>query len=192
MKLDFSEYGEAFAAVLPADRLAKLGPGEPVRVLEGELKRLPETAFEGQKIVDQSMADACVSGAWLFNDFLETSHTISQGIETPTGSYWHAIMHRREPDASNAKYWFRRVGDHPVYPTLAVQAGELIRSVGEEAGKAAALLSASEWDPDRFVDLCEQVRGRGGAAERLCEQIQRLEWEILFDFSYAHATGSRS
>src|SRR5207245_11135 len=58
---------------------------------------------------------ACVrSGLYLRFNFLDESHTISQGIHTVEGSYWHAIMHRREPDYSNAKHWFRKVGQHPV------------------------------------------------------------------------------
>jgi hypothetical protein len=50
---------------------------------------------------------------WLYVDDLDRSHTVSQGIETEEGSFWHGIMHRREGDFSNAKYWFRRAGSLP-------------------------------------------------------------------------------
>ena len=57
--------------------------------------------------------------------FLEPSHTISQGISSPSGSYWHGIMHRREPDYANAKYWFRRVGPAPDLSAMWETAAEL-------------------------------------------------------------------
>jgi arylamine N-acetyltransferase len=59
---------------------------------------------------------AVAAGLWQMNGFLDRSHELSQSIEgkgrNRAGDYWHAIMHRREPDYSNAKYWFRRVGQH--------------------------------------------------------------------------------
>ena len=58
------------------------------------------------------------SALWLLAGDLDRSHTLSQQFDSREGSYWHGIMHRREGDFSNAKYWFRRVGDHPVLSRL--------------------------------------------------------------------------
>ena len=57
--------------------------------------------FQPQTVRDRDMAATCRSGLWLYHDFLDEAHTISQEIETPEGSYWHALVHRREPDFSN-------------------------------------------------------------------------------------------
>ena len=66
----------------------------------------PETMFDC--VHNLQAAHALKSGLLLWNDDLEASHTISQQLHDDTGSYWHGIMHRREPDHSNAKYLFHR------------------------------------------------------------------------------------
>src|SRR5271154_5224554 len=61
---------------------------------------------------------ALLAGLWLWHDGLEESHRISQSISDSTGSFWHAVMHRREGDFSNSKYWYARTTGHPVFQTL--------------------------------------------------------------------------
>jgi hypothetical protein len=124
------------------------------------------------------MADACRAGLWLHFDFLDESHRISQDLETLEGSYWHALMHRREPDFVNSKYWFRRVGIHPIFADLAKDAAEVGYS-----GKGAT------WDPFAFVDHCEKFLNTGGAEEETCKKIQRAEWQLLFAWCYSGAVG---
>ena len=48
--------------------------------------------FEPHDVRDAAAAAACRAGLWLYHDFLDESHTISQEIETPEGSYWHALF----------------------------------------------------------------------------------------------------
>ena len=103
---------------------------------------------------------------WLLHDFLDQSHTISQDLETKEGSFWHAIMHRREPDASNSKYWWRIVGAHPVLDQLREQAPAL--------GYAFTM-------PEAFVDFCERTRDTQSGDEHLAKRVQLFEWQLLFD-----------
>jgi hypothetical protein len=179
---DSAKYGPVFASLL-SPQLMPLGPESPNSETQTQLKKLEiGNAFAGKTIIDQDMARCCLAGIWLYHNYLDESHTISQGIETPTGSYWHGFMHRREPDYGNAKYWFRRVGDHPIYGNLVAATKEV--SVNDS--KAAFLARQTTWDPFAFIDLCEESVGR--EREMLCRQIQQKEWELLFDFCYSKAT----
>ena len=111
---------------------------------------------------DLQMADCCLSGVWLLHGFLEDSHEISQSIATREGSYWHGIMHRLEKDFWNSKYWYRKVGDHPVVQELAkkhpdfpegfVDATELAFANGSDSSVAA--LAINEWV--RLFEFCHQ------------------------------------
>jgi hypothetical protein len=184
-------YGSAFGELLREERLAELGPGHPDEPVRGRLHGLAvEKAFEGKPLRDRDMARCCISAVWLYHDFLDESHTISQEIETTTGSYWHGLMHRREPDYFNSKYWFRRVGDHAAFGPLSAAAREAAQTVDEP--KAAFLKHGGGWDPFAYVDLCESAAGRGSPAEQLCRHIQLLEWQILFDHCYRSAVGEKA
>lgn len=175
---------QSLRAFVPDNPIAELGPGTPIHETEAGLASLDlEAAFQPHTITDPDMAAACHSGLWLANNFLDTSHTLSQSIDTPTGSFWHGIMHRREGDFSNAKYWFRKVGSHPIFESLASVSRERAQEQ-ESTCETEFLCSQSEWDPMAFIDLCEQVSRNGQDPGRLCGHIGRQEWELLMLFSF--------
>ncbi|HEY2413793.1 MAG TPA: hypothetical protein VGI40_16195 [Pirellulaceae bacterium] len=134
------------------------------------------------------MAACCVSGVWLLHDCLDESHTISQNIDTTSGSFLHAIMHRREGDFSNSKYWFRCVGEHPILAELGQQATNLAAKRSEES-LVHTLVAGGDWDPFAFVDLCQAVARGQTAAREVCLDIQQAEWELLFEYCYRAAAG---
>jgi molybdopterin-guanine dinucleotide biosynthesis protein A len=173
---------QLLAAPDGSPRLPELGPGKPV---EGHRQRLASLTIdqlcEGSHIEDATAARCCLAGLWLWNDFLEESHQISQGIETADGSYWHGIMHRREPDPGNAKYWFRRVGSHPVYPVLAAEADRL-------TGGAHFPACDGRWDPAAFIDWSLSVRS-ATVEEEQARQIAAMEWRLLFAECLRRACG---
>jgi hypothetical protein len=169
-----SKYPPALAALWKIDRLPTLGPGLPNESARTALRALTLDSFP--KVRDAEAARACISGLWLYHDFLDESHTISQDLPSWFGSYWHGIMHRRESDADNSKYWFRRVGPNPVYEMLATEAQEI-----------GLPIKGGKWDPFVFVDRCERERGTGSDAETLCLRVQLWEMQLLFDWCYRSA-----
>lgn len=185
-------YGPAVARLLHEERLAELGPGRPNAQARDVLGKLRASDLFPQGLVaDQRMAMACLAGLWLYHDFLDESHRLSQEIPTTTGSYWHGIMHRREPDFGNGKYWFRRVGDHPVFPSLSNAAREIHASFGPEfeSSDAKGLVDQPRWDPFLFVDLCESAIRAPSDLQMFCRRVQEAEWWLLFDHSYRAAGG---
>jgi hypothetical protein len=180
-------YGPAVAELLAPERLNELGPGEPNGAARSKLGALSaECLVAPLSLGDRVMAEACLAALWLYHDFPDESHAISQQLETVEGSYWHGILHRREPDYANAKYWFRRVGRHPIGAELAAAARELAKTASADRS-ADYLASQEDWDHFRFVDLCQAAAGGRSAAELLCRRIQQREWELLFDYCYRRA-----
>ncbi len=180
---DLNDLPEGLLSLVPEKETAELGAGSPNEAVKPRLASLDlNTAFQPHKIVDPQMAAACHSGLWLAHNFLDESHTLSQSIDTPTGSFWHGIMHRREPDDSNAKYWFRRVGEHPIFEPLSEFAENLIVQTSSKELKKwnDRHISSSGWDPFAFIDLCSKYRNSNEIEIiRVAEKIQYLEMLLL-------------
>jgi hypothetical protein len=177
--MDLASYSPAVRNVLTEDRLLELGPGRANETKRKQLAALTtQDLFLPNTVRRADCADACLAAVWLYHDFLDESHSISQSIDTAEGSYWHGIMHRREPDASNAAYWFRHLGDHPVFEGLA----QVARDLGLE-------LQGNGWNPFTFIDLCEKYRGTASPQEMLLRRVQLSEFSLLFDWCYRRAIG---
>jgi hypothetical protein len=162
------------AGLLDTPETPELGPGpRGGRRAINQIEREVEAALRASEPENKELALAVVL---LWHDHLHASHEIAQKHETQDGSYVHAIMHRREPDYGNAKYWFRRVGRHACYADLAK---EIANRDGEELGKRLA--PGGEWDAMAFVDACEAVANRNlkTAVSETLREIQAMELRIL-------------
>lgn len=121
--------------------------------------------------------DAALAGLWLYFSCADECHTLAQDIHSPEGSFWHAILHRQEPDSGNAAYWFRRVGQHAIFSGLCQAADEILARYPE-----AEFRTGGKWDPFSFVMFCERARQQPhSSSERAALEIQRAEWQLLFD-----------
>ena len=48
----------------------------------------------------------------------EAAHRLAQQIDDESGAWVHAYLHRKEGDAANAAYWYRRAGRRPAVSSL--------------------------------------------------------------------------
>lgn len=171
---------EAYQALLPQK------PGNPqARTLLADLT--PETVL-GKPRRSINDAAAVLSGLWLRHDYLDESHRLSQDINTPSGSYWHAIMHRREGDFWNSKYWLNKCRGHPALGLISRHAADIINAA--PASKDLLKLTLGDFDAHGFVDLVEAIHtAPGDSRYPIVVALQQLEWRILFDHCLRSAAG---
>ena len=162
--------------------------------LTGELQALAiDDLFGNREVLDRDFAEATRSGLLLWNDALHESHVVSQSIDTATGSYWHGIMHRREADYGNSKYWFRNVGRHDAMAALSSAARDIAAAAVGESSVLASLTgfvaSMQKWDPFQFVDWCEEAASGSMPTDAIefLRSVQLAEIRNLLDYSVEHA-----
>lgn len=167
-----------------AELLALDGDGERLIPLVADKRSSEEAAGRltesgAAELFAHSYApQAAFAGLWLYFSCFEECHRVAQEVHTPEGSFWHAILHRQEPDPGNAAYWFRRTGTHAVFPQLYTAAEEIVGRYPE-----AEFRPGANWDPFAFVMFCERARQQPGSpSERAALEIQRAEWQLLFDY----------
>jgi hypothetical protein len=113
----------------------------------------------------------------IWHDHFEAAHELAQEEENADGSLLHAIIHRREPDLSNARYWFRRVGNtHPSFGCITEKVKITLMGMGQDL-LAKQLMPKDQWSAMAFVDLVEDALRRDDAAyDHLLRQIQAAEF----------------
>ena len=108
--------------------------------------------------------------ALLWHDRLGEAHALVQEREGDADAdLLHALLHRREGDYGNAKYWFSAAGAHPTFPALAAEA---------QARTLPALTQGGTWSPASMVEAVRLACTASAPAEALIA-IQRLEFASL-------------
>ena len=59
----------------------------------------------------------------------EAAHRVAQDIEGPDGAWIHAYLHRKEGDAGNAAYWYRRAGKPAAVTSLESEWNEIVTAL---------------------------------------------------------------
>jgi hypothetical protein len=115
----------------------------------------------------------------LFHDHWDQAHDLVGDLTDPDAAWIHGILHRREPDYWNAKYWFRRCDMHPGFNRLHAEIrnwppesdGEIIRR----------LTLPGSFDPFAFVDAVEasETHRQHTESAEFLKKIQQAEFEAL-------------
>lgn len=181
-----------FPAVLP--ELAPDEPGSERDWLYSLLQAYQPEADLGT-ITSRPDAVAVKAGLLCIHDYLEESHQFSQSVQHDgrhrAGDYWHHIMHRREPDYSNAKYWSRAVGSHPLFDELPDVAAPLFAQFqsSQVLDWQTALVSSGRWSLNEFVDCCAEAAASGDPElNAFAKQVQWIEMQLLLQRTSLDAT----
>src|SRR5262245_60684130 len=82
-------YPSHIADLLNRHRLDRLTFGSPYTTAQSQLRAFTdESLVAPHPLRDREAAAACRAGLWLWFEFFEESHGISQDLGTAEGSYW--------------------------------------------------------------------------------------------------------
>lgn len=162
--------------LLNPDLLRKLIPTEPVSWdLPGKIRDASDEVIAGGKQITDAKTFALVRGGLLYVvDDLDGAHRIFQDDPGDLASYWHGMMHRREADFDNARYWFRRAGRLPIFDRMHSAAANLSPNMAKQ----------SSWDAYLLTGMCEQAKFGDSEAIPECLRLQRVEFEQLLDYCW--------
>jgi hypothetical protein len=172
-----ASYPDFIERVLLAEGLLKkLIPGD---ILDHDVRRrisgVDDATITGGLPIGNLKIFRLIRGGLLYAmDDLDGCHQYFQDEGGDLGSYWHGMMHRREGDFDNARYWFRRSGSLPFFDELHSQAAQFSPDMAKQLS----------WDPYLFTGQCEQAKF--GAEDELGElpRLQRVEFDVVLDYTW--------
>lgn len=164
-------FSELFASL--SDKTPALFPAKPAD------NALSQEILQSELFPAKSGANVelCRAGLLLWNDDLNAAHPLTQEISSATGSFWHAIVHRREADFSNALYWWNRTGHHPVFEEIC----DLVLHRTPDFPFLDEIRASGQWEPRAFTLFCQRAH-RNGEFQAELEAVQRLEMRALLEW----------
>jgi hypothetical protein len=175
----YSDFVERLLA--RSELLSRLQPKEPLFwALSDQFRSMDDATLAGGKAIKDPAQFTLVRGAILYAlDELDAAHQIFQEDHSELGSYWHGMMHRREGDFDNARYWFRRAGRLTLFHAMHAAS----------RGVSSTMSRQETWDPYLLTGECEQVRFGAHELTQECQRLLRVEFDVLLAYSWEKGVG---
>jgi hypothetical protein len=167
----------------PLERLVK---GKPYAAGKKAVEALTKRDMKDAK--DPQSLPLVQAVLYLCFDCFEEAHNIANEHEdTVIGNWLHAILHRREPDAGNSKYWYARVkAPAKVFEAIGKEVLSILKEkpVAELEPLVKKLEMSKTWEPEIFVDLCNEYREKDpdSPTYQTLARIQEIEWRGLAEY----------
>jgi len=170
----------AFWSIVATQEIPELGPGPRRSLLSQRDLEARMAAFAREQELEGKTSDLLLASALLYHDHHDPAHDIVQDLKDVEAAIIHAILHRREPDYWNSKYWFRRFDTHPMYLSL----GRRVAQWGQDPWQkefARKLTLPGAFDSFAFVDLCEAYARKSASDPEVLwlRSVQHAEFEEL-------------
>ncbi len=145
--------------------------------------RLRETddakIFGGAALLPDAPTGLIRAGLFYYHNALADSHKEAAKTEGDAAAYWHGMVHRREGDFENARYWFRRAGEQPFFQELQSRASDASPHMARQPN----------WDTFLLVHLCEQYKYGEAEYKKEIGHLQKVEFAVMFDYVWRQCVG---
>ncbi len=139
--------------------------------------------FGGLALLPGAPAALVRAGLFYFHNALEDSHKQAQSVDGDPAAYWHGMIHRREGDFDNARYWMRRAGEQPGFQEMH----------GPRQRRRPAHGPPAELGPlPVHRTLCEQYRYGEAEYKKEIGHLQRVEFAVMFDYVWRQCVAPES
>ena len=108
------------------------------------------------------------------SDALPEAHRIVQDASGDLAAYIHGMIHRREADFDNARYWYRRAGELPFFSALQSACADVSEDIAKQ----------TNWDPYLFTGMCERSKYGSRTPVKMLTEIQKAEFHGVLDYIY--------
>ena len=128
--------------------------------------------FGGAEFLPTAPVALVRAGLFYYHNALEDSHKQAAKGAGDIAAYWHGMVHRREGDFENARYWMRRAGEQPVFQEMQARASD----------GAPHMARQSNWDPFLFTHRSEQYKYGEHEYKKEIGHLQKVEFAVMFDY----------